>query len=182
MILHPWERGCKLNKSEKQQVIKELQDDFSRAKAIIFTDYRGMTVADLSDLRSLLREGNFEYRVVKNTLARIASEGTSVSAAKDSFKGPVGIAISYEDPVLTVKKILEYSKKNDKLKVSGGLIEGSVCGRDDLKTVADLPPRNVLLSMIAGGFKSPLNQLGWLLHATLSNFVNALEALRNKKS
>jgi ribosomal protein L10 len=140
-----------------------------------------LTVAELSELRRLLREGDFEYKVVKNTLAKIAAEGTTVSAAKDSFKGPVGIAISYHDPVLTVKKILEYSKKNDKLKVGVGLIEGSICAPADLKAVADLPPRNVLLSMVAGGFKAPLNKLGYLLNATLCNFVNALESLKNKK-
>jgi len=181
LILHRWERGFKLNRTEKEQVIQELQEEFNRAKAIVFTDYRGLTVAELSDLRSLLREGNFEYKIIKNTLAKIASEGTSVSAAKDAFKGPVGIAISYDDPVLTVKKILEYSKKNDKLKVGIGLIEGAVCAAQDLKAVADLPPRNVLLAIMAGGFKSPLNKLGWLLNATLSSFVNALEALKNKK-
>jgi large subunit ribosomal protein L10 len=149
---------------------------------VVFTDYRGLTVAELSDLRSLLREGNFEYRVVKNTLAKIASDGTSVSAVRDSFKGPVGIAISYDDPVSSVKKILEYSKKNDKLKVGIGLIEGSVCASEELKAVADLPPKNVLLSMMAGGFKSPLNKLAWLLNATLSSLVNAMEALKNKRS
>lgn len=149
---------------------------------MVFTDYRGLTVAELSDLRSLLREGNFEYRVVKNTLAKIASDGTSVSAVRDSFKGPVGIAISYDDPVSSVKKILEYSKKNDKLKVGIGLIEGSVCASEELKAVADLPPKNVLLSMMAGGFKSPLNKLAWLLNATLSSLVNAMEALKNKRS
>jgi len=158
LILHRWERGFKLNRTEKEQVIQELQEEFNRAKAIVFTDYRGLTVAELSDLRSLLREGNFEYKIIKNTLAKIASEGTSVSAAKDAFKGPVGIAISYDDPVLTVKKILEYSKKNDKLKVGIGLIEGAVCAVQDLKAVADLPPRNVLLAIMAGGFKSPLNK------------------------
>ncbi len=149
---------------------------------MVFTDYRGLTVAELSDLRSLLREGNFEYRVVKNTLAKIASQGTSVSAVRDSFKGPVGIAISYDDPVSSVKKILEYSKKNDKLKVGIGLIEGSVCASEELKAVADLPPKNVLLSMMAGGFKSPLNKLAWLLNATLGSLVNAMEALKNKRS
>jgi large subunit ribosomal protein L10 len=181
LILHRWERGFKLNRTEKEQVIQELKEEFNRAKAIVFTDYRGLTVAELSDLRSLLREGSFEYKIVKNTLAKIASEGTTVSAAKDAFKGPVGIAISYDDPVLTVKKILEYSKKNDKLKVGIGLVEGTVCAAQDLRAVADLPPRNVLLAIMAGGFKSPLNKLGWLLNATLSSFVNALEALKHKK-
>lgn len=181
MTLHRWERGFNLNRTEKEQVIQELKEGFNRAKTIVFTDYRGLTVANLSDLRSLLREGNIEYKIVKNTLAKIASEGTSVSAAKDAFKGPVGIAISYDDPVLAVKRILEYSKKNDKLKIGMGLIEGSVCAAQDLKAVADLPPRNVLLSMMAGGFQSPLSKLGWLLNATLSGFVNALDALKNKK-
>jgi large subunit ribosomal protein L10 len=182
LTLHRWERGFNLNRIEKEQVIQELKEGFNRAKAIVFTDYRGLTVADLSDLRGLLREGKFEYKIVKNTLAKIASEGTSVFAAKDAFKGPVGIAISYDDPVLALKKILEYSKKNDKLKVSIGLIEGSVYASQDLKAVADLPPRNVLLATMAGGFKSPLNKLGWLLNATLSGLVNALEALKDKKS
>lgn len=181
MTLHRWERGFNLNRTEKEQVVQELKEGFNRAKTIVFTDYRGLTVANLSDLRSLLREGNIEYKIVKNTLAKIASEGTSVSAAKDAFKGPVGIAISYDDPVLAVKKILEYSKKNDKLKIGMGLIEGSVCAAQELKAVADLPPRNVLLSMMAGGFQSPLSKLGWLLNATLSGFVNALDALKNKK-
>jgi ribosomal protein L10 len=141
-----------------------------------------LTVAELSDLRELLREGNFEYKVVKNTLAKIASEGTDVFAAKDSFKGPVGIAISYDDPVLTVKKILEYSKKNDKLKVGVGLVEGSVCSSDELKAVADLPPKAVLLSIMAGVFQAPLSKLARLFDATVSSTAYALVALKNKKS
>jgi large subunit ribosomal protein L10 len=179
---HLWGRGCKLNRSEKEQAIKELRDEFDKAKALIFTDYRGLTVAELSQLRRILREGNFDYKVVKNTLARIACEGTPVAVAKDSFKGPVGVAIGYDDPVLTVKNILEYSKKNDKLKVNAGLIEGALCGSEDLKAVAVLPPKPVLLSVMAGGFKAPLSKLARLLNATLSNFVNGLEALKNKKS
>ena len=174
-------RGCKLNKSEKEQVIKELKDGFAKAKAIVFTDYRGLTVAELSDLRSLLREGHFEYKVVKNTLARIASEGTSVSVAKDSFKGPVGIAIGYDDPVLAVKKVLEYAKKNDKLKINVGLVEGSLCAAGDLKAVADLPPKQILLSIMAGVFQAPLTKMACLLNATLGRFEYALEALKNKK-
>jgi large subunit ribosomal protein L10 len=148
----------------------------------VFTDYRGLTVAEISELRSLLREGSFEYRVVKNTLARIASEGTSVSSAKDSFKGPVGIALSYDDPVMPVKKILEYSKKNAKLKVGIGVIEGSVCTADELKSVAETPPRNVLLSMLAGGMQSPLNKLGSAFHATLTKFAYVVEALKQHKT
>jgi ribosomal protein L10 len=176
-----WGRGCKLNRSEKEQVIKELRDGFLKAKAIVFTDYRGLTVAQLSDLRRLLREGNFEYKVVKNTLARIASEGTSVSVARDSFRGPIGIAIGYEDPVLAVKKVLDYSKKNDKLKVNVGLVEGTLCDAGELKAVADLPPKQILLSIMAGAFQAPLTKMARLLNATLGKFEYALEALKDKK-
>ena len=119
--------------------------------------------------------------MVKNTLAGIASEGTSVSVAKDSFKGPIGIASSYDDPVLIVKKVLEYSRKNDKLKVKVGLVEGALCTADDLKAVADLPPKQILLSIMAGTFQAPLTKMACLLNATLSKFEYALEALRNKK-
>jgi ribosomal protein L10 len=139
-----------------------------------------MTVAELSELRKLLRDGNFEYRIVKNTLAKIASLHTPVLAAKDSFKGPIGITISYDDPVLPVKKILEYSKKNEKLKVSSGIIEGRFCTSDDLKAVAVIPSRNVLLSMLVGGFASPLKKLGGALAATLNSFVYAINSLKNK--
>ncbi len=177
-----WGRGCKLNRTEKEQVIQDLKNDFSRAKAVVFTDYRGMSVAELSDLRKLLREGNFQYKIVKNTLARIASEGTSLSIAKDSFKGPVGIAISYDDPILALKKVLEFSKKNDKLKVNVGLVEGSLCEAKDLKAVAELPSRQVLLSMMAGVFQAPLSKFASLLQASVGRFAYAVEALKTKKS
>lgn len=181
MIQHPWERGFKLKKQKKEQVITELKEGFDKAKAIIFTDYRGMTVAELSDLRRSLRNGNFHYRVVKNTLAKIASQGTPVSAAQDSFKGPVGIAISYDDPVMTVKKILGYSKNNEKLKVSSGIIEGRFCTPDELRAVAELPPRNVLLSMLAGTLLAPLSKLAGTINAIVSSFAHAINALRDKR-
>lgn len=140
-----------------------------------------MTVAELSDLRRSLRNGNFHYRVVKNTLAKKASQGTPVSAAQDSFKGPVGITISYDDPVLTVKKILEYSKSNEKLKVYNGIIEGRFCTADELKAVAALPPRNVLLSMLVGALQAPLSKLSGAINATISSFVYVMNALSDKR-
>jgi large subunit ribosomal protein L10 len=140
-----------------------------------------MTVAELSELRRLLRDGNLEYRIVKNTLAKIASHDTPVSAAQDSLNGPVGIAISYDDPVMTVKKILGYSKNNEKLKVSSGIIEGRLCTPDELRAVAELPPRKVLLSMLAGRFEAPLSKLAGTINATVSSFVYAMEALKQQR-
>ena len=149
---------------------------------MIFTDYRGLTVAELSDFRSLLRGGAIRYKVVKNTLAAIASRGTSVSVAQGSFKGPVGVVISYDDPVLTAKRVLEYSKKNEKLKVGSGIIEGRFCVLDDIKAVAELPSRNVLLSVVAGSLQASIGKFGAALSATISSFIYAMEALKNKRS
>ncbi len=104
-----------------------------------------------------------------------------MAVAKDSFKGPVGVAISYDDPVLVLKKVLEYAKKNDKLKVNAGLVEGSLCVGGDLKAVSDLPSKQVLLSMLAGVFQAPATKMAGLLNATLAQLGYALEALKDKK-
>lgn len=141
-----------------------------------------MTVAELSEFRSLLREEAIKYRVVKNTLATIASRGTPVAVAQDSFKGPIGVVISYDDPVLTAKKVLEYSKKNEKLKVSSGIIEGKFCMLEDIKAVAVLPSRKVLLSMIVGLFQTSIGKFASALSATINSFAYAMEALKTKRS
>jgi large subunit ribosomal protein L10 len=135
----------------------------------------------LSDLRKLLRSGGIEYRIVKNTLARIASQDTPVAAAKDAFKGPIAVAIGYEDPVSAAKKVIEFSKKNEKLKLLGGVIEGRFFGKQEVRAVADLPPREVLLSMMAGAFQAPASKLAAALSATVSSFAYAMNSLKTKK-
>lgn len=170
-----------LNKEEKGQTIAELKEKFSEAKAVIFTDYKGMTVAELSELRRLLRSGDVDYRVVKNTIARIASNDTPVSAAKDVFKGPVAIAIGYKDPVMTAKRVIEFSKKNEKLKLSGGVIEGKLYNVKEVRAIADLPSREILMSIMAGAFRAPLSKMASVLSATVSSFAYAMTALKTKR-
>ncbi len=92
-----------------------------------------MTVAEITNLRRLLKSSSLEYSVVKNTLARIASQDTGMAVAADSLKGPVGIAIGYDDPVLVLKKVLEFKKTNEKLQIKGAVVEGKFCGPDDGK-------------------------------------------------
>ncbi len=140
-----------------------------------------MTVAELSELRRLLRGGGVDYRVIKNTLARVASKDTPIAVAKDAFKGPVGVAIGYKDPVMAAKKVIEFSKKNEKLKLSSGVIEGKLYTAGEVKAIADLPPREVLLSMVAGAFQAPASKLAAALSATVSSFAYALSALKAKR-
>ncbi len=148
-----------LNRTEKAQVVSELQG-----------------------LRDSLRESALEYRVVKNSLARIAAEGTPVDQAKDILAGPIGIAVGFDDPVLVVKKVLDFNKSNDKLEVKGGIVEGSVFSFNELKSISMLPPKEVLLSMLAGAMKAPATKLAGLLSATVTKFAYALEALKDKKN
>lgn len=139
-------------------------------------------MSELSELRKLLREGNIRYRVVKNTIAALASDDTPVSIAKDFFKGPVGIVLGYDDPVLAAKKVFEYSKRNEKLKINSGIIEGKLYNVDDIKAVAELLPKKVLQSMIASLLSSPLTKLAYVLSETINRLAYAIEALKNKKS
>jgi len=170
-----------LKKEEKISIVSELQGKFQKAKGIVFTDYLGLNVEEITGLRNNLREVDLEYRVVKNTLARRASEGTAVNAAKEIFSGPVGIAVGYDDPVLLAKKVFEFSKSNDKLEIKGGIIEGDIYTPAQIKTISELPSREVQLSMLVGAMQSPLSKLASALNATLSGFMYAMEALKKNR-
>lgn len=111
----------------------------------------------------------------------MASYDTPVSDARDFLKGPVGVVVGYDDPVLTAKKIVEYSKKNEKLKISSGIIEGRLYKKDDIKAIAELPPKRVLQSVIVGLLISPLRKLAIAFNATITNMVYAMEALKRKR-
>ncbi len=171
-----------LKKEDKIHVVSELQEKFTMAKGIVFTDYRGLNVEEITELRNSLRSAELEYKVVKNTLAKRAAEGTPVDAAKDILMGPVGIAIGYDDPVLLVKKVLAYNKGNEKLEIKGGIVEGSVCDVEQMKVISLLPPREVQLAMLAGAMNAPATKFAGLLSATVTRFAYALEALKNTKN
>lgn len=176
------ERGDdKLNKEEKTRIVSEFQDKFAKATGVIFTDYKGLTVQEISEFRKQLREASLEYKVVKNTLAKRASEGTPVEAVKNTFRGPVGVAISYKDPALLAKKVLEFVKANEKLKIKGGIIEGKACGAEEIKAISELPSRETLLAMFIGAMQSPLSKLAAALNATLVQFVYVMESLKKTK-
>lgn len=171
-----------LNKEEKKEVVAVLKDSFSNAKAVVLTDYKGLTVEEMSEARKKFREVNVEYRVIKNTLAKIAADDTQIGVARDHFEGPVGIAVGYDDPVVVAKSVLAYSKDNEKFQVKCGVIEGSFLEENELKKIAILPSRDGLLSMLAGAFSAPVSKLAAGLNATVTRFGYALEALKAKKN
>jgi large subunit ribosomal protein L10 len=171
-----------LNREEKKKAVAELKEKFQSAKGLVLTDYKGMDVSEMNALREALRKSSIEYRVIKNTLARIATEGTPASLAKDSIAGPVGIAMDYEDSAKVAREILRFAKANDKFKVTCGVIDGAFCDREKLRAISELPPRDVLLGMVAGTIQAPLVKLGQLFTATVGNFAHALSALKEKRA
>lgn len=171
-----------ITKEKKSQQITELTEKFSRSKAVVFTEYKGLTVAELANLRRLLKEANAEYKIAKNTLIAIAVKDTPIEAAKEFFVGPTAVAFGFDDPVAAAKKLLEYSEKNDKLKIKSGIVEGKLLSVNELKALSKLPSRNILLGMMAGTFQAPATKLACALSATIVQFAYALEAVKNKKS
>jgi len=165
----------------KSKQIVELAERFARSKAVVLTEYKGLTVAEISQLRKQLKEAGAEYKVVKNTLGILAAKDTPVSLAEEFFTGPTAIAFGYDDPVAAAKKVLEYAGKNDKLKVKSGVIEGKLYSTAEIKELSKLPSRPVLLGMMAGAFQAPARKLAGLLNATVVQFAYALEGLKNKK-
>lgn len=109
-------------------------------------------------------------------------EGTPAESAKDSVSGPIGVAIGYDDPALLAKKVLSFVKKNTKLEIKQGVIEGRTCAISEIKTISELPSREVLLSSLAGTMQAPASKLASALSATLTRFVYLMDAIKNKKS
>ncbi|HEY8642564.1 MAG TPA: 50S ribosomal protein L10 [Candidatus Dormibacteraeota bacterium] len=165
---------------EKEQQVALLTEKLRKAKVAVLTDYRGLTVSQMEELRGRLRGGEVEYRVVKNTLARRAA----VESGHDDFQqvlvGPVGIAFGYDDLGVPIKLLNEFVRSSRlKLEIVGGLVEGRVLNPDQLKQLADLPPREVLISMLAGTILSPIAQLASAINTPLAQLASALEVHKN---
>lgn len=133
-----------MNKEEKKEAIDELHAKFVRAKTAVITGYSGINVEQITELRAKLRAAKVEYRVVKNTLARKASEGTGLEPLKDYFIGPVGIALGYDDVVAPAKVLFDFSKTQEKLQLKVGVLDGKLLKQADIKALASLPSLNSL--------------------------------------
>jgi len=169
-----------VKREDKQRVVDDLHSAWLQASAGVVTHYRGLTVAEMGDLRRRLRQHNVSLQVVKNTLARRAAEGTEFKAAEELFSGPVAIAYG-SDPVGMAKAISEFAKEHESFEVKGGLLEGKFIDPQGIKALASLPPREVLLAQILGTMQAPLGAFVRTLSEVPSSFVRTLAAIRDQK-
>ena len=171
-----------LKREEKERLVAELHEKFKEVRAVILTDFTGLDVAQLSRLRRQLQERGMEYRVVKNTLLRRASQKTALEALAEHFVGPNAIVLSYEDPVLPAKILVDFAKEEPELQIKAGFVEGRVLEPKDVKALATLPPREVLVGQMVGLLKAPLAMLVGVLQAPIRELVGVLQAIKEGKS
>ena len=173
-----------MKKEEKATAIAELTEKFGRARLAILTECAGMPVNQMTELRRQLRGAKAEYCVIKNTLAVRASTGTILADAKDHFKGPTGLVIGYDDPVLPAKILRDFiqaEKRSEKIKVTVGVLEGKLVQATDLAAIAQLPKKEVLIAMLLSAMQGPIRGVVYALSGVLSKFVRVIAAIQDKK-
>jgi large subunit ribosomal protein L10 len=168
--------------ARKVAAVTQLADMLSRSTSAVVTDYRGLTVRQLEDLRGRLRAEGIDYIVVKNTLARRAAADAGAGSFADVLSGPVGLAIGYGDLSAPARILFEHFRSTRTLPLVAGLAEGRVLNGNDVRTLAELPPRDVLLSRLAAALLGPLSTLAAALDSPLSTLAATLEAYRDKRA
>ena len=170
-----------MKRLEKEKAVEALHDKFSRARTVLLTDYRGLNMVAMTELRSQLREASVEYRVVKNTLVSRAADGTDVTLLKDHFVGPCALALSYEDPVAPAKVLMKFSEDNAALEVKAGVVEGKLVDSSAIKRLSNLPSHEILLAQLLMLMNAPIAKLVTVLAGVLTKFMGVLEAIKQQK-
>lgn len=153
------------NRALKEAKVQEIKSKLEKAQAVILADYQGLNVEEDTELRKKLREAGVEYKVYKNTLAILALKEIGIEGLDEFLKGPVSMAISYDDPTAPARVLNDFAKDHKKLELKAGLVQGEVYDLDKVKKLAAIPSKEVLLAKLLGSFKAPLSNLAYLLNA-----------------
>lgn len=167
-------------KSEKVEAVDEIAQAFNNSSAAVVTEYRGLSMAQISELRRSLGP-NVKYRVAKNTLVKRAAEQSGVEGLDDLFVGPTAIAFVEGEPVDAAKAIKQFAKDNKALVVKGGYMDGRALSTSEVESIADLDSREVTLSKLAGAMKAKMNETAALFAAPASQVARMTDALKEKK-
>ena len=170
-----------MDRQKKEQVVAELHDKLKRASATILTDFKGMTVAEMDQLRDALAAEKIEYQVVKNTLLRLASQDTDAAALKPLLKDTNAVAIGYLDPSVPAKILKKFNKSNEKLKIKGGSLGSRLLDFNQVSALAELPSREELLAKLLGTLNAVPTSLVTVLSGVPRAFVSVLAVIKDKK-
>ena len=165
-----------VRKEKKPELVDLIEEKLSRCGIVIATDYRGLTVAEISELRKRLRQQGIEYRVVKNTLARFAADAVGNPNLAELFTGPTALAFGYDDVIQPAKILLDYQRSSETaLTIKGGMLAEKLLTAEDIAALAKLPPREALVAKFVGLVQSPIYGLLTILSGNLQSLVGVLQ-------
>ena len=162
--------------------VETLTEKISKAKSVYFTDYLGLDVLEITKLRKEFYEKDVEFMVVKNTLLKIASKNNKISLSEELFSGSTAVAISYEEPVAAAKVIKDFNNEHDLPAVKGILFEGDYIPAEEFGKIASLPSKEESISKFAMMIKSPIQNIAILLKSPMSDFLNVVNSIKERKS
>ena len=171
-----------MNKETKGKVVSELSELLKSSKATFLADYRGMDVEAVNKLRGELRPLGVDYRVAKNTLMKRAAKGTDAECLNEHLQGPTAVAFAKEDPVAPAKVLAEMAKASKVFELKGGILDGKLLSVDDIKALAELPSREVLLAKVLGSINAPASNFVGVLAAVPRSLVQVLAAIQDQKA
>lgn len=168
--------------AQKQQIVEALAEKMKSAAAGVLVDYKGISVIHDTNLRRDLRKAGVEYAVVKNTLLRFASQKIGFDDLDGVLNGNTALAVSMTDPVVSAKMLSDYAKKNPKFKIKAGFVDGKVIDVQGVQQLAELPPKEVLVAKVLGGFNAPISGFVNVLNGNIRGLVVALNAIAEQKA
>jgi len=166
---------------DKEAAVKEIQEKLKEAKSLVITDYIGLDVAEMTELRAKLREAGVDYKVVKNTLAKIAANNSDLSELNEFFSGPTAVAFGIEDVVAPAKILDEFAEEHEVLEIKGGYLNGEIISKEKVESLAKIPSRDELLGKAFASMKAPITGFVNVLNGNLRNFVNVLSQIKDQK-
>jgi len=166
---------------EKAPIVQAIKEKIEASQSLVLADYRGLDVAEVTELRVKLREAGVEFKVVKNTLTRLAANEAGIEGLDQYLEGPTAVAFGIDDAVAPAKILSEFAKTHKDLEIKAGVIEGKVIDVEGVKALADLPSREELLARVLGGMQAPMYGFAGSLQGVLRKFVYALNAVREQK-
>jgi large subunit ribosomal protein L10 len=169
-----------ISKAKKKEIVKALGEKIAKQKAMVFVDFTGLKVKDLSVLKNTLRASRAEFKVAKKTLLSLAFKEGKIPAEPKEMAGEIALVLGYDDQAAPAKIVYEFSKLNKNIKILGGYLENKMIGASDVLALALLPSRDQLLAKLVGSLSAPARNLAIVMQANLKNLVYVLSKVRNQ--
>lgn len=166
---------------QKQDIVNEIKEAYENSQSVVLVEYRGLDVAEITELRSNYRNANVNYKVYKNTMMKIAFEELGLEEFNEYLTGPNAVAFSTEDAVVGAKVTNDFAKDHENLVIKAGIVDGKVIGVDEVKALASLPSKEVLIAQVLGTLNAPISGFANVLQGTIRQAVYAFNAVKEKK-